>query len=156
MSISGNKWIIVATDYLTYYLKMKALPKGSAAEVAKFFVENILLQHGAPEVLITNRGTVFTADLTRAILQYSQTSYQRTTAYHLQMNGLTERLNKTHTDMLAMQVDTEHKMWDAVLPYITFAYNTAVQETTQITPVKLVYGRNRQRECRCCRLFVAR
>ncbi|XP_070386815.1 uncharacterized protein [Dermacentor albipictus] len=45
--------------------------------------------------------------------------------------------------MLAMYVDVEHKTWDAALPYVTFAYNTAVQETTQITPFKLVYGRHR-------------
>ncbi|XP_070377127.1 uncharacterized protein [Dermacentor albipictus] len=44
--------------------------------------------------------------------------------------------------MLAMYVDVEHKTWDAVLPYVTVAYNTAVQETAQITPFKLVYGRN--------------
>ncbi|XP_072143827.1 retrovirus-related Pol polyprotein from transposon 412 isoform X2 [Dermacentor andersoni] len=53
-SITGNKWIVVATDYLTRFAETKALPKGSAAEVAKFFVENILLRHGAPEVLITD------------------------------------------------------------------------------------------------------
>ncbi|XP_070385030.1 uncharacterized protein [Dermacentor albipictus] len=42
-----------------------------------------------------------------------------------------------------MYVDVEHKNRDSVLPYVTFAYNTVVQETTQITPFKLVYGRNR-------------
>ncbi|KAK8771367.1 hypothetical protein V5799_025390 [Amblyomma americanum] len=88
------------------------------------------------------KGTAFTAELTQAILQYSQTSHRRTTAYHPQTNGLTERLNKTLADMLSMYVDVEHKTWDAVLPYVTSAYNTAVQETTQITPFKLVYGRN--------------
>ena len=91
-STSGNKWIVVATDYLTRYAETKALPKGSAAEVARFFVENILLRHGAPEVLITDRGTAFTAELTQAILRYSQTSHRRTTAYHPQTNGLNERL----------------------------------------------------------------
>ncbi|XP_070382686.1 uncharacterized protein [Dermacentor albipictus] len=58
------------------------------------------------------------------------------------MNGLTERLKKILADMLAIYVDVEHKTWHAVLSYITFAYNTGVQETTQITPLKLVYGRN--------------
>ncbi|XP_037572361.1 uncharacterized protein LOC119454528 [Dermacentor silvarum] len=43
--------------------------------------------------------------------------------------------------MLSMYVDLEHKTWDAILSYATFAYNTAVQETTQVTPFQLVYGR---------------
>ncbi|XP_077557027.1 uncharacterized protein LOC144170873 [Haemaphysalis longicornis] len=43
--------------------------------------------------------------------------------------------------MLSMYVDVEHKTWDKVPPYVTFAYNTAIQETTQLTPFELVYGR---------------
>lgn len=33
---SGNKCIIMATDYLTRYTEAKALPNGTAEEVAKF------------------------------------------------------------------------------------------------------------------------
>ncbi|XP_072143635.1 uncharacterized protein [Dermacentor andersoni] len=43
--------------------------------------------------------------------------------------------------MLAMYIDVGHKTWDEVLPYVTFAYNTAPQETTQMTPFELVFGR---------------
>lgn len=43
-----------------------------------------------------------------------------------------------------MYVDVRHKTWDQVLPYVTFAYNTAIQETTQFTPFRLVYGREVQ------------
>ncbi|KAK8773268.1 hypothetical protein V5799_012199 [Amblyomma americanum] len=43
--------------------------------------------------------------------------------------------------MISMYIDVEHKMWDVILPYVTFAYNTAPQETTKFTPFRLVYGR---------------
>ncbi|KAM7298103.1 Transposon Ty3-I Gag-Pol polyprotein [Ixodes scapularis] len=140
-STSGIRWIIVATDYLTRYAETKALPAGTAVEVAKFFIESIVLRHGAPEVLITDRGSSFMAQLTQEILRLSGTGHRRTTAYHPQTNGLTERLNKTIADMISMYVDVEHKTWDEVLPYVTFAYNTAVQKTTGFTPFQLVHGR---------------
>lgn len=140
-SNSGNKWIIVATDYLTRYAETSALPSGTALEVAKFFVHQIVLRHGAPEVLITDRGPAFMAELLQEILVYSHTDHRRTTSYHPQTNGLTERLNRTLSDMISMYVDIEHKTWDEVLPYVTFAYNTAMQETTQMSPFQLVYGR---------------
>ncbi|KAK8787335.1 hypothetical protein V5799_022885 [Amblyomma americanum] len=140
-STSGNKWIIIATDYLTRHNEAKALPNKKAAEVAKFFVECIVLRHGTPDVTSRDRGTAFTAEVTKAILRYSQTSHRRTTAYHPQTNGLTEHPNKTFADMHAMYVDAEHKTWDVILPYVLFAYNTAVQETTQMTPFRLVHGR---------------
>lgn len=140
-SSAENKWIIVATDYLTRYAETKAVPRATAAEVAKFFVLNIVLRHGAPAVLITDRGAAFTADLIQEVVTLTHSNHRKTTAYHPQTNGLTERLNRTLADMLSMYVDVEHKTWDEILPYVTFAYNTAVQETTQLTPFELVYGR---------------
>lgn len=140
-STTGNKWIIVATDYLTRYAETKALARATALDVAQFFLTRIVLRHGAPTVLITDRGTAFTAQLLQAVLNLSGTSHRKASSYHPQTNGLTERLNKTIADMLSMYVDVEHKAWDAVLPYVTFAYNTAKQETTQMTPFSLLYGR---------------
>ncbi|GFW42579.1 transposon Tf2-9 polyprotein [Trichonephila clavipes] len=63
-----------------------------------------------------------------------------TTAYHPQTNGLTEHFNKTLADM-SMYVDVEQKNWDEILPFVTFAYNTAKQETTGFTPFYLLHGR---------------
>ncbi|XP_075739375.1 uncharacterized protein LOC142784762 [Rhipicephalus microplus] len=41
-----------------------------------------------------------------------------------------------------MYVYVERKTWDAILSYVTFAYNTTVQEAMQMTPYKLVYARS--------------
>ncbi|GFS32542.1 transposon Ty3-I Gag-Pol polyprotein [Trichonephila inaurata madagascariensis] len=62
-SQGGNRWIIVCTDYMTRYAITKALPTAEAPEVAKFFVEEIILTHGAPRTIITDRGTVFQSNL---------------------------------------------------------------------------------------------
>lgn len=70
----------------------------------------------------------------------SATSQRKASAHHPQTNGLTERLNKTIADMLSRYSDVEHRTWDAVLPYIPFAHNTAQQETTRRTPFTLLYG----------------
>lgn len=53
--------------------------------------------------------------------------------YHPQTNGLIERLNKTLANIIPMYVDVEHK----ILPYFSFTYYTAVQETTGFTPFRL-------------------
>lgn len=140
-SSTGNRWIVVATDYLTRYCETRPLPRATASDVADFFIHAVVLRHGAPAVVITDRGTAFTAQLLEEVLTLSGTVHRRTTAYHPQANGLTERLNKTIADMLSMYVDVDHKNWDRVLPFVTFAYNTAVQETTGFTPFRLLHGR---------------
>ncbi|GFV47211.1 hypothetical protein TNCV_4828671 [Trichonephila clavipes] len=62
-SAHGNKWIIVCTDYSTRYAITKALPTAEVDEIAKFLLEEIVLRHGAPRVIITDRGAVFRSRL---------------------------------------------------------------------------------------------
>ncbi|GFS58529.1 hypothetical protein TNCV_111471 [Trichonephila clavipes] len=126
-SAHGNKWIIVCTDYSTRYAITKALPTAEVDEIAKFLLEEIVLRHGAPRVTITDRGAVFRSRLVSSLVDLCNIDHRFTTAYHPQTNGLTERFNKTLADMLSMYVDVEQKNWDA---FVTFAYNTAKQETT--------------------------
>ncbi|GFT72426.1 transposon Tf2-8 polyprotein [Trichonephila clavipes] len=111
------------------------------AEIAKFLLEEIVLRHGAPRVIITDRGAVFRSRLVSSLVDLCNINHRFTTAYHPQTNGLTERFNKTLADMLSMYVDVEQKNWDEILPFVTFAYNTAKQETTGFTPFYLLHGR---------------
>ncbi|GBM27758.1 Retrovirus-related Pol polyprotein from transposon 412 [Araneus ventricosus] len=127
-----KKWI--------YSVTTKALPTAEAEEVAKFLLEEILLRHGAPRVVITDRGTVFQSNLS-TLAELCNIDHRMTTAYHPQTNGLTERFNKTLADMLSMYVNIEQRNWDEILPFVTFAYNTAKQETTGFTPFYLLHGR---------------
>ncbi|GFX30270.1 retrovirus-related Pol polyprotein from transposon 17.6 [Trichonephila clavipes] len=62
-SAHGNKWIIVCTDYSTRYAITKALPTAEVDEIAKFLLEEIVLRHGAPRVIITDREAVFRSRL---------------------------------------------------------------------------------------------
>ncbi|GFX30780.1 transposon Tf2-11 polyprotein [Trichonephila clavipes] len=140
-SAHGNKWIIVCTDYSTRYAITKALPTAEVDEIAKFLLEEIVLRHGAPRVIITDRGAVFRSDLfplSSTCVTLIIVSQRRIIP---QTNGLTERFNKTLADMLSMYVDVEQKNWDEILPFVTFAYNTAKQETTGFTPFYLLHGR---------------
>ncbi|UYV77009.1 hypothetical protein LAZ67_14002807, partial [Cordylochernes scorpioides] len=140
-SDNGNKWIIVCTDYLTRFAVTKALSTGEAKEAAKFLMEDVVLKHGAPREIITDRGRVFQSKLIAELTNQCSSIHRFTTAYHPQTNGLTERLNKTLANMIAMYVSVEQKDWDVILPYVTFAYNTAKQDTTGFTPFKLIHGR---------------
>lgn len=74
-------------------------------------------------------------------MRVNGSSYQKSNTYHTETSGLTGRINMTITDMMSMYIDVEHNTQDAVLPYITFSYNTAQQDTTRTTPFFLLYGR---------------
>lgn len=141
LSTSGNKWIIVAIDHLTRYAETTSVPAANADEVANFFLHSILLRHGAPQFIISDRGAPFLSQVLEDVFRLSSTVHKVTSAYHPQTNGLTERLNHTLADMVSMYVADHHTNWDIILPYVTYAYNTARQSTTGYSPYYLLYAR---------------
>lgn len=138
---AGNRWIIVAIDHLTRYAETSPLPSASASDVGSFLLHRIILRHGAPRELLSDRGRVFLSDAVESLLKECRVIHRTTTAYHPQTNGMTERFNRTLGDMLSMYVASDHSNWDRVLTFVTYAHNTAVQTTTGFSPYFLLYGR---------------
>ncbi|XP_071063354.1 uncharacterized protein [Pseudochaenichthys georgianus] len=64
----------------------------------------------------------------------------RTTPYHPQTDGLTERFNQTLKQMLRKFVNNSGTDWDQWLPYLLFAYREVPQASTGFSPFELLYG----------------
>ena len=64
----------------------------------------------------------------------------RTTPFHPQCDGLSERFNQTLIRMIAAYVDEFHTNWDENLNILAFAYNTSTHASTKCTPFETLYG----------------
>lgn len=71
------------------------IKSSAAVELVIFFIENTVLYHGAPTIMITDRGKAFTAAVLDYALMISGTIRRIITAKHPQTNRLTERINET-------------------------------------------------------------
>ena len=140
-SKSGKKWITVAIDYATRYCEAQAIRSGTAPVVAKFLVDNIILRHGAPVEILSDRGQVYRSSLVTGIVNALGSKQIYTTAYRPQVNGACERINGTLVSMLTHYTSSLQKDWDVYLNYAVFAYNTARQESTGYSPFELVFAR---------------
>ena len=140
MSSSGNRYIVVAVDHFTKFSIVKAIPNATSESTVDFFIERILLKHGAPTKLLTDRGRNFTSHFSRDLFCRLQTNHVTTTAYHPQCNGLVERLKRTLTQMLAMYLSTSQRDWDQLLAFVVFGYNTSRQDSTGHSPYFLLFG----------------
>lgn len=80
-SSTGESWIVVATDYLTRYAETDSVYNVTYREVANFFINNIVLRHGACVIVFADRGSAFAAELMQRLMRMN-----RTTVYNLQTN----------------------------------------------------------------------
>nr|GEU82124.1 reverse transcriptase domain-containing protein [Tanacetum cinerariifolium] len=92
-SLRGNKYILVAVDYLSKWVEAKALPTNDAWVICKF-LKSIFARFGTPRAIISDRGTHFCNDqFAKVMLKYGVT-YRLATAYHPQTSGQVEVSNR--------------------------------------------------------------
>nr|GEU45367.1 reverse transcriptase domain-containing protein [Tanacetum cinerariifolium] len=114
-SSRGNKYILMAVDYLSKWVEAKALPINDARVVVKI-LKSLFARFGTPCAIISDRGTYFCNEkFAKVMLKYGVT-HRLSTAYHPQTSG---------------QVEVSNRRLKRIL-----------ERTTPIgcTPYKLVYG----------------
>ena len=61
-------------------------------------------------------------------------------AYHLQIDGQTERINQVLEQYLRCAINYHQDNWVDLLPLAEFAYNNTIQDSTKRTPFFANYG----------------
>nr|GEV39040.1 reverse transcriptase domain-containing protein [Tanacetum cinerariifolium] len=91
-SSPGNKYILLATDYLSKWVKAKTLPTNDARVVCKF-LKSLFTRFGTPRAIISDHGMYFFNDqFAKVMLKYGVT-HCLATAYHPQTSGQVEVSN---------------------------------------------------------------
>ena len=133
-------WVIV--DRLTksaHFLPVKTTHM--AKQYAQLYMDRIVSLHGVPKIIISDRGTQFIARFWEHFHATLGTQLIRSSAYHSQMDGQTERINQILEDMLRVCALTYNQKWDECLPLAKFAYNNSYQESIRMDPFEALYGR---------------
>nr|GFA96405.1 reverse transcriptase domain-containing protein [Tanacetum cinerariifolium] len=93
LSSKGNKYILVAVDYLSKWVEAKALPTNNARVVVKF-LKSLFSQFGTPKAIISDRRTHFCNDQFARIMSKYGVTYRLSTAYHPQTSGQVKVTNR--------------------------------------------------------------
>nr|GEZ96623.1 reverse transcriptase domain-containing protein [Tanacetum cinerariifolium] len=139
-SSKGNKYILVAVDYLSKWVKAKALLINDARVVVKF-LKSLFSRFDTPKAIISDRGTHFCNDkFSRVVAKYGVT-HRLSTAYHPQTSGQVEVTNRELKRILERMVGENRAMWSDKLEDALWAFRTAYKTSIGCTPYCLVYGK---------------
>ena len=79
---------------------------------AEIYIDRIVYLHGVPKTIISDRGTQFVARFWEQLQGALGTKLIRSSAYHSQTGGQTERVKQILEDMLRACVIHYDKNWD--------------------------------------------
>nr|GEY14043.1 reverse transcriptase domain-containing protein [Tanacetum cinerariifolium] len=162
-STRGNKYILVAFDYLSKWVEAKALPTNDARVVFKF-LKSLFARFGAPQAIISDRGTHFCNDqFAKVMLKYGVT-HRLSIAYHPQTSGQVVVSNRGLKRILERNIGKLKTRWSGaftiakVFPYGTVELSQANGPNFKVNGhrVKHYFGGDvPQLDCPYCEVFHA-
>lgn len=141
-SKGGYENILVVTDHFTKYAQAYPTRDQKAETVAKVLWADVIQHYGFPQRIHADQGRNFESKLIAEICKVAGIKKSRTTPYHPQGNGQTERFNHTLLSMLGTLEEQQKKNWKEHVSSMTHAYNSTKHETTGYAPFYLMFGRH--------------
>jgi len=140
---NGNRFILVATEYVSRWPIAKACPNNDSRTVAAFIYDEIICQFGCPKVILTDQATHFRNGLIDWICKILQIKHDYSSPYHPQTNGLTEKFNGTLCSGLKKYcLSKGDDNWDHYINPVLFSYRIRTNSDTGYPPYYLLYGVN--------------
>ena len=124
--------ILVFQDHFMKHVLAYVNPNQTAKTIAKFLYQGYIFIFGVPARLLSDRGANFMS----SVIDKMCMKKLQTTPYHLQTNGLVERLHQTIMRIIMIGKLGEDKKanWLGHLPEIEYAYNATHSAVTGYSP----------------------
>ncbi|GJY16649.1 reverse transcriptase domain-containing protein [Tanacetum coccineum] len=132
----GNKYILVAIDYVSKWIEAQALPTNDARVVVKF-LRQLFARFRVPKALISDRGTHFCNSQLEKDLQRYGVTHKLSTAYHPRSNRQTKVTNRAIKRILKRSVGYNPKDWSKKLNNVLWAFRMTYKTLTWCTPFSI-------------------
>ncbi|KAA0032712.1 ty3-gypsy retrotransposon protein [Cucumis melo var. makuwa] len=143
-TLKGYTVIWVVVDRLTKSAHF-VLGKSTytASDWGQLYMTEIVRLHGVLVSIISDKDARFTLKFCKGLQLALGTRLDLSTAFHLQTDGQTKRLNQILKNMLRAYMLEFLGSWDSHLHLMEFAYNNSYQATIDMTPFEALYGRQK-------------
>ena len=141
-SSSGLENVLVITDWFTKFTVAVATRDQKAVTVAKILVREWFTKYGVPQRLHSDQGRNFESLVIQELCKLYGIRKSRTTPYHPEGNGITERYNRTLHNLLVTLPPQQKRRWPEYLQELCFAYNATPHSSTGYSPFYLLFGHN--------------
>ena len=96
----------------------------------KLLWQKFIIHYGIPDRIHSDQGKSFEAEVVQELCELLKIKKSRTSPYHPQGNGMTERFNRTLLSMLGTLEPTKKVDWAMYVESMTHAYNSTTHDST--------------------------
>jgi len=135
--------ILVVVDRFSKMIRLMATTTSiSSSKVARIYWDDIWKIHSIPKKIISDRGLQFTSTFIGELCKALEIKRAMSTAYYLQTDGQTERINQEVKVLLRHYINYRQDDWTKWLATAEFQYNDKEHAVTGHSPFYVNYGRH--------------
>ena len=134
-------WILTMHDQFTRWPIAIPCKERNQGVVITHVMNEIVLKHGPPEMLWSDREPGFAGAAMKDICERFGIKKAETTGFQPQANSSLERFHSFMAAALTILVNRHKTDWERWLEPVLWMYRTSVNATTGFTPFFLMYGR---------------
>jgi len=94
------------------------MKKIDGKQTSIFLYENIITRFGCPKILVSDRGSHYLNETIEHMTEMFQINHRKTTLYHPQTIGHTEKVNQTLVRILRKTISNNKRDWDIKLIHL--------------------------------------
>nr|GEZ10795.1 reverse transcriptase domain-containing protein [Tanacetum cinerariifolium] len=140
-SSRGNKYILVAVNYLSKWVEAKSLPTNDARVVCKI-LKTLFARFGTPRAIINDRGTHFCNDQFAKVMFKYGVTHRLATVYHSQTSGQVEVSNRGLKRILERTAGENRASWSDKLDDALWAFRTTFKKPSGVLRISLCTERH--------------
>jgi hypothetical protein len=132
--------LVIYMAHGSNFVVAKPLLSKESDESLRHFWEYISL-FGVPKTILKDNGTEFKNCFMEYFCNALGIDHRVTSSYNPRVNGKSERVNGTFSQMMRIVAEKFPSDWDLWIPYCVLSYNTHRHTTTNIEPYTLQFAR---------------
>nr|GEX34128.1 hypothetical protein [Tanacetum cinerariifolium] len=134
------KFLIVARDYFTNWIKAKPVATITCNQIKKFMWDNIVCRFGLQIDIILDNGKQFQDNPFKVRCEKLCIRQHFTSVKHPQTNGLVEKVNHSLGEEIKVRLEVGNKNWMEELSHVLWAHRTMIKSSNGDTPFSQTYG----------------
>jgi hypothetical protein len=134
------KYAAVAVEYFTKWIEVKPLVNIAAAELRRFFWQNIICHFGVPRKITIDNAKQFDCHVFKDFCHQMGVREAFASVYHPQSNDAVEKANAMIFSAIKKILEDQPKgKWAEELPRAVWSHNTFACKVMKFTTFKLLY-----------------